>query len=58
MKAPLFVPLSLFSFASYSSNNSMPLFLETKSGDKVDEESLKGKVVALYFSSSWCEFPK
>ena len=54
MKHPFFIPLTFFSFASTSNN--MPLSLETKDGQSVDEASaLKGKVVALYFSSSWCK---
>jgi hypothetical protein len=30
--------------------------LETKSGEAVDEETLQGKLVVMYFSSSWCKF--
>lgn len=36
-----------------------PMFLKglvDKDGSPVDEASLQGKVVALYFSSSWCKY--
>jgi hypothetical protein len=29
--------------------------LETKTGQAVDESTLQGKLVVLYFSSSWCK---
>eukprot|EP00529_Nitzschia_sp_RCC80_P042039 CAMPEP_0113484982 /NCGR_PEP_ID=MMETSP0014_2-20120614/24247_1 /TAXON_ID=2857 /ORGANISM="Nitzschia sp." /LENGTH=191 /DNA_ID=CAMNT_0000378611 /DNA_START=32 /DNA_END=607 /DNA_ORIENTATION=- /assembly_acc=CAM_ASM_000159 len=63
MKHPFFLPLTFFSFASQQQSNinnnkniNMPLSLslETKTGEKVDETTLNGKIVALYFSSSWC----
>ena len=33
----------------------MTLSLETRTGEAVEEATLQGKVVALYFSSSWCK---
>ena len=30
--------------------------LENQAGKRVDESTLVGKVVVLYFSSSWCEY--
>ena len=30
--------------------------LENKAGEPVDEATLEGKIVALFFSSSWCKY--